>query len=182
MSKHYHLFLDDERMPKDVKWIELPPVQWVIVRNYKQFVETIEKDGLPQTISFDHDLADEHYQEYHAAHDEKMLSYGKFRYDECVEKTGYHCAKWLAQYCVDKNLPIPLYYLHTLNGIGRMNMFSVLESARKVIASTPKCQKCGTPIDSNELHPCPYNVDINDNSTPCCNCCPNCSQDCADDI
>jgi len=132
-QKHYHLFLDDERMPKDVKWIELPSVNWVIVRNYKQFVETIERDGIPHTISFDHDLADEHYQEYSVAHDKRMLSYGTIRYDKLAEKTGYDCAKWLAQYCVDNNVPIPLYYLHTLNGIGRQNIFSILESARKVI-------------------------------------------------
>ena len=132
-NKYYHLFLDDARDPKDVKWVELPPVAWVIVRTYEQFVETIQRDGLPQTISFDHDLADEHYKEYHCAHDEKMLSHGTIRYDRFTEKTGYDCAKWVAQYCVDNNLPIPLYYLHTLNGVGRKNIFSILESARKVL-------------------------------------------------
>lgn len=134
MSKQYHLFLDDNRVPSDVKWIELPMVHWVIVRNYQQFVETIQRDGVPQSIAFDHDLADEHYQEYNYAHDKKMLSYGKIRYDRFSEKTGYDCAKWLAQFCVDNNTPIPLYYLHTLNGVGRENIFSILESARKVIA------------------------------------------------
>lgn len=138
MSKQYHLFLDDERMPKDVKWIELPLVAWTIVRNYKQFVEIIERDGLPQTVTFDHDLADEHYKEYHIAHDKRMLTYGQIRYDSLKEKTGYECAKWLAEYCVDKNLPIPLYYVHTLNGIGRANIVSVLESARKVIMDNNK--------------------------------------------
>lgn len=133
MSKHYHLFLDDERFPKDVKWIELPSVQWVIVRNYRQFVETIQRDGIPQTVSFDHDLADEHYDEYRNSHDEMMLTCGTFRYDKVKEKTGYHCAQWLAQYCVDKNIPIPVYYLHTMNDIGKQNMKSVLESAKKVI-------------------------------------------------
>lgn len=137
-KKIYHLFLDDERVPTDVKWLELPPLPWVIVRNYNQFVETIKRDGIPTTVSFDHDLADEHYQEYKCAHDEKMLSYGKIRYERLAEKTGYSCAQWLAQYCVDNNIPIPLYYLHTLNGIGRQNMFSVLESARRVIAENTK--------------------------------------------
>ena len=53
----YHLFLDDARKPSDVKWIELPLVNWTIVRNYKEFVETIIKNGIPTTISFDHDLS-----------------------------------------------------------------------------------------------------------------------------
>lgn len=130
----YHLFLDDERDPKGVKWVELPLVAWVIVRNYKDFVETIKRDGVPTTVSFDHDLADEHYQEYHNAHDERMLSFGKIRYDRFAEKTGYDCAKWLAQYCVDKRVPVPLYYVHSWNDIGRANIISILESARKVLS------------------------------------------------
>lgn len=134
-QKTYHLFLDDERMPKDVKWIELPLVAWVIVRNYNEFVRTIERDGLPQSVTFDHDLADEHYKEYSAAHDKKVLSYGKIRYEIFNEKTGYDCAKWMANYCVDKGLPIPPYYTHTLNGVGAANISSVLESARKVIGT-----------------------------------------------
>ncbi len=138
MSKYYHLFLDDERFPKDVKWIELPMVAWVIVRNYDQFVATINRDGLPATVSFDHDLADEHYQEYHIAHDTKILTRGTIRYEKMKEKTGFHCAQWMAQYCVDKNLPIPVYYCHTMNHIGKLNMESVLESARKVIADNNK--------------------------------------------
>ena len=182
MQKQYHLFLDDSRFPKDVKWIELPPVAWVIVRNYQQFVEIIRRDGVPLSISFDHDLADEHYQEYSYAHDKKMLSYGKIRYDRFSEKTGCDCAKWLANYCIDNHIPIPLYYLHTLNGIGRQNIFSVLESARKVIMSQPKCQKCGKPVDSDELHSCPYAEDINNDPTPQCNCCSDCSRQCAEDI
>lgn len=58
---YYHIFLDDTRMPAKVNWIELPLVDWVVIRNYKDFVDIITKYGVPQTISFDHDLAEEHY-------------------------------------------------------------------------------------------------------------------------
>ena len=130
----YHLFLDDARQPKDVKWIELPPYSWVVVKTYKEFVDTITKKGMPTTVSFDHDLADEHYAEYTAAHDPKLLPENKrIRYEIFAEKTGYDCAKWLANYCVDNNVPLPLYYVHTLNPIGKANIFSVMESARKVL-------------------------------------------------
>jgi hypothetical protein len=182
MNKQYHLFLDDERFPKDVVWVELPLVAWVIVRNYKQFVDTINRDGLPLSISFDHDLADEHYQEYHASRDPKLINGGNFRYDKVKEKTGYHCAQWLAQYCVDKNLPIPVYYLHTMNPIGKENMRSVLETARKCITPQHKCTKCGTGVDSAELHSCPYQEEINGNDSAGCDCCPACSRQCAEDI
>ena len=63
MNKPYYLFLDDERYPKQVTWVNLPLVDWVIVRNYNEFVKKIEEDGMPVFISFDHDLADEHYNE-----------------------------------------------------------------------------------------------------------------------
>jgi hypothetical protein len=84
-------------------------------------------------VSFDHDLADEHYVEYTAAHDPKSSTKGTIHYDKFKEKSGYDCAKWLAQYCVDKNLPIPQYYIHTMNPIGGMNIHSILESAKRVI-------------------------------------------------
>lgn len=126
---YYHLFLDDCRKPKDVTWVELPPYNWVIVRSYKEFVETIKQKGVPTTVSFDHDLADEHYAEYarvHAVNPPLKIDYTRFN-----EKTGYECAQWLTNYCVDNNVEIPYYYLHTLNAVGRMNIFSVMENGRK---------------------------------------------------
>ena len=127
----YNLFLDDSRNPKDVKWIELPPVEWVVVRSYDQFVDYITKNGVPVSISFDHDLADEHYKEFFAASNPETGD-RKIRYERLTEKTGRDCAIWLANYCLDKKIPIPLYYLHSMNGIGCANIFSILESARKV--------------------------------------------------
>src|ERR1035441_10629778 len=129
----YHLFLDDTRHPKDVKWLSLPPYAWVEVKSYSEFVKTVMEKGIPETISFDHDLADEHYSEYSAAHDENSPSFGKIRYENLTEKTGMDCAKWLAELCVERNVPLSRYYIPTLNPIGRQNIFSILESARKVL-------------------------------------------------
>jgi len=135
MKTDYNLFLDDDpkRIPNKLYWIQLPDVEWVIVRNYNEFVGFIERNGLPKIVSFDHDLGDEHYQEYFRVQATKFtegIDYSRFK-----EKTGYECAKWLANYCVDRNIPLPIYYVHTLNGPGGANIFSVLESARKVITT-----------------------------------------------
>ena len=63
-----NLFLDDIRIPKDA--IGLVPSNlnqfywgddWVVVRDYNSFCNHIIKNGLPDFISFDHDLADSHY-------------------------------------------------------------------------------------------------------------------------
>ena len=34
--------------------------KWVVVKNYDEFTEYIEKNGIPDYISFEHDLAPEH--------------------------------------------------------------------------------------------------------------------------
>jgi len=128
----YNLFLDDMRFPKEINWIELPLVEWMIVRNYNQFVQTIQKLGLPMRISFDHDLADEHYKEYQWLGDEKNVqSKGKFRYDKIREKTGYDCAKYLIEYCMKYDLELPEYFIHSFNPIGKKNIISLLESYKK---------------------------------------------------
>ena len=133
-NKEYYLFLDDERFPYSVTWVKLPDVEWTIVRSYDEFINEIQSRGyLPKYISYDHDLASEHYVEYTAAHDPNSPTNGIINYNNFKEKTGYDCAKWLAQYCVDNNQPIPQYYVHTLNPIGGRNIISVLESAKKVI-------------------------------------------------
>lgn len=134
----YNLFLDDSRQPKDVKWLELPPLHWEVVKNWIEFVSTVKLRGIPSVVSFDHDLADEHYAEYTAAHDPLLIGERRIRYETFKEKTGYDCAKWLAELCVQLNKPIPQYYIHTLNPIGRQNIFSIMESARKVLTEGQK--------------------------------------------
>ena len=44
-----------------------------------------------------------------------------------------------------------------------------------------KCERCKI-NDAEELHPCPYNEDINDDSETLCNCCADCQHECAMDI
>jgi hypothetical protein len=129
----YALFLDDDpdRIPNELSWIDLPPYNWVIVRSYDEFVKTILERGIPFACSMDHDIHSSHYAEYIVAHDKNSPSFGTIRYDRFQEKTGYDAAKWLAELCVAKNVPIPQYFVHTLNPIGWQNIVSILESARK---------------------------------------------------
>ena len=65
------LFLDDVRVPSDCigympmriggNAVIYHSIDWVIVRDHYQFINWITKNGLPNLISFDHDLSDEHY-------------------------------------------------------------------------------------------------------------------------
>ena len=128
----YNLFLDDVRMPKDAfDYMKLPiytSVNSDIVRNYYAFVQIIEGKGIPDIISFDHDLADEHY-------DPQIVEgepYEKI-YDMFDEKTGYHCAKWLLDYCIDNNEKLPAeIFIHSMNPAGSMNIKSLFDTYSKV--------------------------------------------------
>lgn len=51
----YKLFLDDIRTVKMV-YPSMEEEDFAIVRNYKEFVAYISKNGLPEFISFDNDL------------------------------------------------------------------------------------------------------------------------------
>jgi hypothetical protein len=115
------LFLDDERTPEQVTWVELPLGPWIVVRSYDEFVRTIERDGLPTHISWDHDLGLEHYQAYEKAVGELVPA--PLPYDSFREKTGYHCARWLVDYCMEHGwLALPEYTIHSMNVIGEANI------------------------------------------------------------
>lgn len=124
MKKSYYIFLDDERFPSQVKWTSIPDLPWTVVRSYANFKALIELKGyMPQCISFDHDLSLEHYVD---------LCKNDRDYDKYIEKTGYDCAKWLVNYCMNNDLKIPEYYVHSLNPIGAKNIISILESYKSV--------------------------------------------------
>jgi len=130
--KSYNLFLDDFRIPEDcAKYMSNPEFyrknEWVIVRDYDAFVKFIEKNGMPAVISFDHDLADEHYsQDMYAGPDVYNRNYEQF-----TEKTGLDCAKWLVNLCMDNNMDLPDYIVHSMNPAGAKNIWEYLENYRK---------------------------------------------------
>jgi hypothetical protein len=124
------LFLDDERDPYKVTWVELPPGPWVIVRSYAEFVAHIKKHGVPAFVSFDHDLADEHYRKSMYNPDRHYSQYytdGTFK-----EKTGRCCAQWLVERCLDTGEPIPPYTVHSMNPIGVENITAMMENGIRV--------------------------------------------------
>lgn len=112
------LYLDDVRTPADPSWI--------VVRSYNEFVDWITKNGMPDFISFDHDLADEHYTPKEYWHDyDVSKAYQESR--TYTEKTGKDCANWL----VENNL-IPIEFtVHSANPIGADNILYLLNNWQK---------------------------------------------------
>ena len=137
--KNGKLFLDDIRIPKDA--ITLIPTNfnrfywendWDIVRSYDEFVQHIETNGVPEFVSFDHDLADEHYNDLFSDKNwSKDDSNVELAYEEYKEKTGLDCAKFLVEYCADENQSLPEYLVHSANPVGKRNIEGFLENAKK---------------------------------------------------
>lgn len=125
----YYLLLDDIREISDVrKYCTLPNIpdnEWILVRSYNEFVTTINKLGLSKFVSFDHDLSDCHY-----GHG---LRGDAIPYDKYTEKTGYDCAKWLVEYCMNKGVKHPPYMVHSMNPVGKQNIISYVESYNKTV-------------------------------------------------
>jgi len=125
------LFLDDIRIPKDCVNGLVPSHlnkfywenDWYIVRSHNEFVNWINKNGLPDFISFDHDLADVHY----------GMDFSNIMDNTNIEKTGYDSAKWLGNYCMDKNLKLPNYIVHSQNPVGKANINGYLNRLIKFL-------------------------------------------------
>lgn len=111
------IYLDDVRTPVDKE-------NWVVVRNYEEFVDKINEIGLEniESISLDHDLGDSAMAEY---------------FSNITEKTGYDAAKFLVNKFYDKfpervdmsksekknsTFAFPLVYVHSHNPIGSHNI------------------------------------------------------------
>lgn len=123
------VFLDDERQPQQcIHYMHLRigkdnPIyleDWVIVRNFDQFlllIETYFEKNIKIThISFDHDLADLHYD---PATGKESFSYH--------EKTGYDCAKFMKEFYEEKKLDLPILYVHSMNPVGAENIINLFK-------------------------------------------------------
>lgn len=113
------LYLDDVRTPLDD--------DWVVVRNYDQFVSIIRLNGLNsfETISLDHDLGEQSMIEYYT----NVKNNYKLDYENIInEKTGYDCCKFLVNESIDKNIPLPTIYVHSANPIGSANMMGYINN------------------------------------------------------
>jgi hypothetical protein len=128
--KSYYLFLDDFRMPSDCfqymfdgRYCE---ENWVVVKSHKEFVLVVEhkwRFGLfPSLISFDHDLASEHYCG-------EMFD-GLDAYNDVVLSfkipTGMESAEWFKQFCSKNSIDIPECLIHSMNPAGAKRIQNVL--------------------------------------------------------
>lgn len=126
------IYLDD---------IRIPVGNWIVVHNYIEFVDKIKELGIEniEEVSMDHDLADEHYRPSMYDPDKHYSNYytdGTFK-----EKTGFDCAKYLVNLCMDNNISMPQVYVHSSNPVGCENIMSMINQYYKHTGSTMICTK-----------------------------------------
>ena len=122
------IYLDDVRTPLD--W------DWIIVRNYDQFVSKINEVGLEniELISLDHDLDRTAMVEW------SKNTYENYQidYNNIKEKTGLDCAKWLIEQWKEGK-PVVDVVIHSANAIGSANMMGLINHYRHVNRLPQNC-------------------------------------------
>jgi GNAT superfamily N-acetyltransferase len=113
------LYLDDVRIPRGFGIKH--------VRNFNEFVQYMQTHDVPDLISFDHDLAEEHLPTWDVIDDDGFDT--RFDtglpYDTYKEGTGREAAQWL----VDNHIPVKHWAIHSANPVGRDNIYDIMIAA-----------------------------------------------------
>lgn len=122
------IYLDDVRSPVDKSWL--------VVRNYDDFVELVNKIGLENidVISLDHDLGDTAMREWH----NNVYKNYELNYDNIKEMTGYDAAKWLVSQWMEGK-PVVDVYTHSANAIGSANILGYINNYRHINRLPQNC-------------------------------------------
>ena len=105
-KQYIKMYLDDLRTP-------IEEYDYV-VRNYDEAISIIKEYGVPNFISFDHDLGIDS--------------------EDNLLKSGYDLAKWLVESDLDDKYRLPFdfsFKVHSQNPIGKQNIISLLEGYLK---------------------------------------------------
>ena len=134
MNKKYYIYLDDVRTPIEKDWI--------VVRNYDEFVETVTKIGLKNIalISLDHDLGDSAMKEWHT---NVAVNY-TLNYDNITEKTGMDCTKWLVDQWLN-GAPVCPVKIHSANAVGSANMMGYINNFKHIHRMEQDCVRWVVP-------------------------------------
>jgi hypothetical protein len=122
------IYLDDLRTPLDQEWI--------VVRNYDEFVDTINEIGLENIglISLDHDLGDSAMKEWHT----NVYHNYTLDYDNITEKTGMDCTKWLVDQW-SEGKPVVTVKVHSANAVGSANMMGYINNYKHINRLSQDC-------------------------------------------
>lgn len=120
-QKLHDTYIQYLRKDIDIDWVKSFDEFCAYINTYYKTHKT-----LPDYLYFDHDLSDDAYELWHK---HKGYKHTDINYDEYVVKTGYHCAKWLVDFCIDNNIKFNCeVHAHSMNNKGRTNILSILQN------------------------------------------------------
>jgi hypothetical protein len=130
------IYLDDIRTPRPETG------DWVVVRDYDQFVQNINTIGLEniELISLDHDLGDSAMAEWHYG----VVKNYTINYDNITEKTGMDCTKWLVNKWLD-GAPVCKVMVHSANAVGAANMMGYINNYKHIHRMPQDCERWVVP-------------------------------------
>ncbi len=128
------VYLDDVRSPSNLVFEELG--DWVVVRNYDEFVEKVSEIGLDNIdlISLDHDLGDSAMKEWYNNVSKNFI----LDYNNITEKTGMDCVKWLVNQWLN-GAAVPKVMVHSANAIGSANMMGYINNYKHISGLEQDC-------------------------------------------
>ena len=141
MHKKKYIYLDDIRTPLPNPSTHNAP-EWIVVRNYEEFVQKVNEIGLEniELISLDHDLGDSAMKEWlHGV----VRNY-EINYDNITEKTGMDCVKWLVNQWMDGK-PLVNVMVHSANAVGAANMMGYINNYRHINRLPQNCVRWEIP-------------------------------------
>lgn len=103
-------------------------LSFVWVKNFKEFTQYIQTNGVPQFVSFDHDLS---------------------KTSLPTDPKGLDCARWLVDYCKENGCKMPMTYVHSANYKWRDVIRDIL--AGRQITETKKQTKNMAKINESKL-------------------------------
>lgn len=132
----YRIYLDDVRIPTPEAG------DWVVVKNYDEFVAKITEIGLEniELISLDHDLGDTAMMEWHT----NVYHNYKLDYNNITEKTGMDCTKWLVEQWMN-GAPVVPVMVHSANAIGSANMMGYINNYKHINRMNQDCYRWNVP-------------------------------------
>lgn len=110
--KRIVIFLDDFRKPN--KYVNVNVNRVYQAYDADEFYSLVEKlynkYSRIDEVWFDHDLGD------------------------ATKGTGYECAKYLVDFCIEHNMDLPEYHIQSANQVGKANIDSYLKSYIKSLS------------------------------------------------
>ena len=123
---------------------------WIVVRNYDEFVAQLKLNGLGnfEVISLDHDLGEGAMVEYYTnVKNNYMLDYNNIE-----ERTGMDCCRYLVSDSMNEKIPLPQVYIHSANPIGSANMMGYINNYLMNCRLPQTCVRVQINHTINEIH------------------------------